>query len=124
MSDDRVICRRCARDFKRRPGYANRDTVPGHKCPHGQRCLEVYDPAHCTLCRAVLEAEREILEPTCVFCSTVPRKIDCYTPSFGRGGCEACGIPGGGQAGRSRHVDRALLDEVRAGMVDVWKVGT
>ena len=93
--------------------------MPAHKCGHGKRCVPVYDPEHCIPCRAALEGMADAHSIPCVFCSLTPRKIDCYTPDFARGGCLACGMPGGDAAGKGP-VDVAVVAEIRAQAVDVF----
>jgi hypothetical protein len=114
--DTMKTCGRCARILKRTRG----GHVAPHRCPHGWRCVSVSDPAHCLLCRAVADVAATVLDPPCIFCTTTPRKIDCYSPEAARGGCVACGMPGGGAAGRSRHGDAALVSEIRSSMVDIF----
>jgi hypothetical protein len=125
VSGELVTCPRCRRDgLKRGRGSARAGTgIPSHKCRHEKRCVDVNDPDHCTLCRAVHEVAQAVREPSCVFCTGPAGRsgLDCYAPDFARGGCPACGMPGGGTAGRSKHGDPALLAEIEASMVDIFR---
>lgn len=59
-----------------------------------------------------------------MFCTLnlkAPGRLDCYTPSYLRGGCAACGAPGTAKAG-VKHGDPDLLAEIEAEMSDVFAV--